>query len=318
MENTSVGLRPAVPAATSQAAEPMQRSVRLDAAEWVESEENAWRSFATSVGEAAAEEFLQSLQGSWEDDVGLSINVHGSEVDFGDGTGVWPILRGESEWELRGTRFKGDPDNPRWEFPNGMCRTWRRPEPLSAEHQAWRELFLDYKEQRLQLRRQLWSSLVHGDAVSAELQAKWDTGAVDTEVSFSMEQQSRLFAGRAIVPGTCFVHRRYGYRGVVVACEPWCTASSAWRQMMGVSNLARGELQPFYHCLVHELDRPGGQMTFVGEENLTPNDLAFPLPHPLVQQLLIRCDELKSYLPGPRLEQGLKRQKRGQDFTWNL
>ena len=29
--------------------------------------------------------------------------------DFGDGTGVWPILRGESEWELRGTRFKGDP-----------------------------------------------------------------------------------------------------------------------------------------------------------------------------------------------------------------
>lgn len=30
-----------------------------------------------------------------------------------------------------------------------------------------------------------------------------------------------------------FVHRRYGYRGVVLCCEPWCTAAKAWKRMMG-------------------------------------------------------------------------------------
>eukprot|EP00438_Fugacium_kawagutii_P002043 Skav205100 [mRNA] locus=scaffold2214:185004:194922:+ [translate_table: standard] len=112
-----------------------------------------------------------------------------------------------------------------------------------------------------------------------------------------------------------FVHRRYGYRGVVLSCEPWCTANRAWKRMMGVSNLPRGEWQPFYHCLVDERDRPGGQVTFVGEENLTPDDdAAFPVQHPFIEPFLIRCDELKSYLPSPKLEEALSAQRDGDDF----
>eukprot|EP00913_Durusdinium_trenchii_P014351 g13461.t1 len=129
------------------------------------------------------------------------------------------------------------------------------------------ELFLDYKSQRQQLRRQLWSAEVAGESErAAALQALWDTGQVQSEEGLpeELEQQARLLAGRHLVPreeeeeqlvdrcvpGTCFVHRRYGYRGVVLCCEPWCTAAKAWKRMMGVAKLPRGELQPFYHCFL--------------------------------------------------------------------
>jgi hypothetical protein len=46
--------------------------------------------------------------------------------------------------------------------------------------------------------------------------------------------------------------------------------------------------------LVDERDRPGGQVTFVGEDNVTVDadtaDAAFPLQHPLVPALLIRWE----------------------------
>lgn len=71
-------------------------------------------------------------------------------------------------------------------------------------------------------------------------------------------------------------------------------------------------------CLVDERDRPGGQVTFVGEDNVTVDadtaDAAFPLQHPLVPALLIRCDELKSYLPSPMLETALAAHRKGEDF----
>lgn len=103
-----------------------------------------------------------------------------------------------------------------------------------------------------------------------------------------LEQQARLLAGRHLVLGSCVVHRRYGYRAVVVCCEPWCSASKAWRRAMGVAQLSRGELQPFYHCLVDEKDRPGGQMTFVAEENALADHVGFQVEHPLMDLLLIR------------------------------
>ena len=49
-----------------------------------------------------------------------------------------------------------------------------------------------------------------------------------------------------------------------------------------------------FRGLVDERDRPGGQVTFVGEENITVDaDAAagaFPLQHPLVPALLIRWE----------------------------
>mmetsp|Transcript_17 Transcript_17/g.50 ORF Transcript_17/g.50 Transcript_17/m.50 type:complete len:89 (-) Transcript_17:100-366(-) len=85
---------------------------------------------------------------------------------------------------------------------------------------------------------------------------------------------------------------------------------------MNVSKLPRGSLQPFYHCLVHMEDRPGGQMTFVAEENIevVEDDSVYPIAHPLVEPLLVRCDELHGYLALPRLEDTLKRQIAGESF----
>lgn len=265
-------------------------------------------------------DLIQSLQGQWEDDVGLNIKVTGNEVDFADGTGVWHLKSGGvGTLELRGTRFVGTKDSPMWQFPNGVKRSWNRPKVISPEELQWMELFLKYKAERLQLRRQLWARRVAKEPIEA-LQEKWDAGTVDT-LPLELEQQARLFAGRHIVPGSCFLHRRYGYRAVVVGCEPWCTANGAWKRMMGVSQLPRGEYQPFYHCLVDERDRPGGQMTFVGEENVTVeegSDAAFPLEHVLVEDLLIRCDELRSYLPSPKLERALAAQRQSGNFNVHL
>ena len=123
---------------------------------------------------------LAALQGSWEDDVGLSISVTGTDVNFGDGTGPWEVQAKGSSLYLRGTRFIGSAEAPAWEFPNGVQRTWSRPEPLSAEQENWRELFLEYKAGRLQLRRQLWASLVVEDSSIAELQELWDSGNAAT------------------------------------------------------------------------------------------------------------------------------------------
>jgi hypothetical protein len=38
---------------------------------------------------------------------------------------------------------------------------------------------------------------------------------------------------RFFLPG--FVHRLYGYRAVVLCCEPWCTAGRAWKRRMGAA-----------------------------------------------------------------------------------
>ena len=139
--------------------------------------------FAEAEGEGASGEsdsvssLLAALQGSWEDDVGLSISVKGTDVNFGDGTGPWEVSQKGSSLFLRGTRFIGSADAPAWEFPNGVQRTWSRPEPLSPEQENWRGIFLEYKAERLQLRRQLWASLVVEDSSRAEqLLELWNSG----------------------------------------------------------------------------------------------------------------------------------------------
>eukprot|EP00435_Cladocopium_sp_Y103_P062732 s259_g24.t1 len=91
---------------------------------------------------------IESLQGQWEDDVGLSIKVNGNEVDFGDGTGAWRLQADATSGlalELRGTRFVGTKESPMWQFPNGVRRSWKRAEAITPEQLKWKELFLTYK-----------------------------------------------------------------------------------------------------------------------------------------------------------------------------
>ena len=71
-------------------------------------------------------------------------------------------------------------------------------------------------------------------------------------------------------------HRRYQYRGVIVAADSGCTATEAW--------YTRNQTQPrrgqaWYHVLVD-----GGRETYVAEENLEPTTDARPVDHPLIKQ----------------------------------
>jgi len=200
-------------------------------------------------------------------------------------------------------------------------------EPLVAGDIAWASTFGSFKAERLQVRRQLSEAIhVQDFAKLGTLRAAW-LGEVDFPASVISNQgqkspcwvaaaAERLAMGRNLVTGTCFVHRKFGYRGVVIACEPRCSGSAAWQVQMGVNKLSRGEAQPFYHCLVDDRDRPGGQITLVAEENMEPSESAYPVQSPLLDLLFVRCDGLGGYLPSPQLEKALARQFTVGTFTF--
>ena len=72
-------------------------------------------------------------------------------------------------------------------------------------------------------------------------------------------------------------HRRYDYRGVVVAIDLSCAAPEDWYQ----SNRTQPErLQPWYHVLVHGT----GTVTYAAQTSLEPDDSVLPIDHPLVEQ----------------------------------
>lgn len=74
--------------------------------------------------------------------------------------------------------------------------------------------------------------------------------------------------------GQLIRHRHYGYRGVVVACDPTCKAGDAWYY----SNKTQpSREQPWYHVLVHD---SGGISTYVAQSNLQPDDSGEPVNHP--------------------------------------
>ena len=78
-------------------------------------------------------------------------------------------------------------------------------------------------------------------------------------------------------PGDLVRHRRYGYRGVVVAVDPSCQASEAWYQ----SNQTQPDkTQPWYHVLVHG----AAHTTYAAAENLEADHEGGPVAHPLVEQ----------------------------------
>jgi heat shock protein HspQ len=76
-------------------------------------------------------------------------------------------------------------------------------------------------------------------------------------------------------PGDLVRHRRYDYRGVVVALDASCGASEAWYR----SNRTQPRReQPWYHVLVHG----SGHSTYAAEENLTAEWDPAEILHPLV------------------------------------
>ena len=76
-------------------------------------------------------------------------------------------------------------------------------------------------------------------------------------------------------PGQLVRHRRYGYRGVVVAADTGCQADEQWYQ----SNQSQPDRdQPWYHVLVHD----SGSCTYAAAENLMEDLSGLPVIHPLL------------------------------------
>jgi hemimethylated DNA binding protein len=255
---------------------------------------------------------LASLQGVWGDDVGLSIEISGWEARFSDEPdALFNIRETDGELELRGARLVSGAPSPLWKFPWGMVRRWAHKDPVGTGDSEWADLFHRYKTGRLEVRQQLQDAVTERDFSNiSTLTAAWSGGFGFPLVAVP-ELRARLELGASFVPGVCIVHKRFGYRGIVIACEPWCTAPVAWRAQMDVASLPRGEAQPFYHCLVDERDRTGGQVTFVCEDNMEPSDAAFPVQNRMLDLLFIRCEGLGGYLPRPALAQALRQQKPG-------
>ncbi|MEX0939676.1 MAG: heat shock protein HspQ [Pirellulales bacterium] len=78
-------------------------------------------------------------------------------------------------------------------------------------------------------------------------------------------------------PGELVFHKRYNYRGVIVAVDRVCLAGERWYD----SNRTQpARNQPWYHVLVDGTDGT----TYVAQSNLRPDDRLDPVEHPLVDQ----------------------------------
>ena len=91
------------------------------------------------------------------------------------------------------------------------------------------------------------------------------------------ELQREMFAdGPRFQPGQLIRHKRYGYRGVIVAVDSECLADETWYQ----SNQSQPDRnQPWYHVLVHG----GAANTYAAEGNLEPDPSQLPIDHPLIE-----------------------------------
>ena len=77
-------------------------------------------------------------------------------------------------------------------------------------------------------------------------------------------------------PGELVRHKRYGYRGVVVAADPECRADEAWYQ---ANQTQPDRDQPWYHVLVHG----SGSVTYPAESSLEKDPQPEPIEHPLIE-----------------------------------
>ncbi len=75
--------------------------------------------------------------------------------------------------------------------------------------------------------------------------------------------------------GDLIRHRRYGYRGVIVAIDGHCKADPEWYM---ANKTQPDREQPWYHVLVHGTE----QCTYVAECNLFADETGDPVKHPFL------------------------------------
>jgi len=84
-------------------------------------------------------------------------------------------------------------------------------------------------------------------------------------------------------PGDLVYHKRYHYRGVIVAADPECRAGDAWYQK---NQTKPHRNQPWYHVLVDG----AAHTTYVAQSNLEPDALGEPVQHPLLEHFFSGFD----------------------------
>jgi heat shock protein HspQ len=78
-------------------------------------------------------------------------------------------------------------------------------------------------------------------------------------------------------------HKRYHYRGVVVAMDPQCMADDDWYN----SNQTQPDRdQPWYHVFVDA----SGSVTYPGETSLEADPSCEPIEHPMIELFFEKFD----------------------------
>lgn len=83
--------------------------------------------------------------------------------------------------------------------------------------------------------------------------------------------------------GTLVQHRRYGYRGVVVAVDDVCRADEAWYKK---NQTQPDRDQPWHHVLVHG----SPSVTYAAGQNLTLDTEPAEIHHPLAAEFFSSFD----------------------------
>jgi len=264
---------------------------------------------------------LQALQGHWEDlTMGFIVDIDGDKANFNDGTGLWKAELGSDGLCLRGAHFLGGlPDLASWRLPDDRDMVWERLDPEIVNETQLHKHFLNYKLARTMLRRRISVAIAEKDfEVAYALEECWEDGWGFHNETTTPEQELRLRLGCFLVPGACVVHRRFGFRAVVLGCEPWVRAPLA-RRLSAREREASGtrtyRLQPLYCVLVDDRDVPGGGALFVPEADLEPSKDVFPLQSRHKDRLLEEHETIQTYLPGTALKQAARRQHLGMPFT---
>jgi len=267
---------------------------------------------------------LQALQGHWEDlTMGFIIDIDGDKANFNDGTSLWKAKLGSDGLSLRGAHFLGGlPDLASWRLPNDREMFWERLDPEIVNETQLHTNFLNYKLARTMLRRRISVTMAQKDfEVADALVECWENGWGFQDETTTPDQELRLRLGCFLVPGACVVHRRFGYRAVVLGCEPWVRAPLA-RRLSALEREASGtrtyRLQPLYCVLVDDRDVSGGGALFVPETDLEPSKDVFPIQSRHKDRLLEEHETSQAYLPRAMLKQAARRQHLGMPFTLSV
>jgi len=106
-----------------------------------------------------------------------------------------------------------------------------------------------------------------------------NVGRMPFSVDYRWELRQQASDPVAFDLGQVLLHKKYGYRGVIVGWDHECKQKEEWCARMKIDALQHGRAQPFYHVLVDERDREGAQLTYVAQECVQPIE-ATPIQHP--------------------------------------